>query len=152
MVILALVNFPARNAVAKSENKLIRWSCWMVQWFKAIELISFDFHTSTWATLGNRALSNKVCFGADNEKLLQTKASPEGGGSFLPPWSGHRNKENKKPRTSGVEPAKMIKHVTAHLMFSDQENMSSHTHTHTRQEMDHWSDPLGTESPHMQLD
>ena len=25
-------------------------------------------------------------------------------------------------------------------------------HTHTRQEMDHWSDPLGTESPHMQLD
>ena len=24
--------------------------------------------------------------------------------------------------------------------------------THTRQEMDHWSDPLGTESPHMQLD
>ena len=23
---------------------------------------------------------------------------------------------------------------------------------HTRQEMDHWSDPLGTESPHMRFD
>ena len=34
---------------------------------------------------GATTLSNKVCFGAESVKLLQTKASPEGGGSFLPP-------------------------------------------------------------------
>ena len=28
----------------------------------------------------------------------------------------------------------------------------THTHTHIRKEVDHWSDPLGTESQNMQLD
>ena len=38
-------------------------------------------------TTEDLTLSNNVCFGAESVKLLQTNASPEGGGSFLPPWN-----------------------------------------------------------------
>ena len=44
---------------------------------------------------------------------------------------------------------RIIKDMYMYIWLHD---THTHAHTHTRQEMDHWSDPLGTESPHMQLD
>ena len=52
----------------------------------------------------------------------------------------------------------MMFFLTEHETRNKKENhliIISYIHNiykHTRQEMDHWSDPLGTESPDMQLD